>query len=120
MADVNDAIEFMQLSVEADSDNRALALIDLKFRYGEQWPQYAIASRGLDRPQLTINEMDSYIRQVTNNQRQQRPRIKIHPVNDYADVKVAKVLSGLMRHFEVNSDADNAYDTAFDFAATIL
>ncbi len=119
MADVNDAIEFMQLSVEADSDNRALALIDLKFRYGEQWPQYAIASRGLDRPQLTINEMDSYIRQVTNNQRQQRPRIKIHPVNDYADVKVAKVLSGLMRHFEVNSDADNAYDTAFDFAATM-
>jgi hypothetical protein len=116
---VSEAIEFMNLSVEADSDNRALAMIDLKFRYGEQWPQYAIESRGLDRPQLTINEMDSYIRQVTNSQRQQRPRIKIHPVNDYADVKTAKVLSGLMRHFEVNSDADNAYDTAFDFAATM-
>jgi hypothetical protein len=118
-ADANDAVEFMQLSIEADSDNRALALVDLKFRYGEQWPQYAIASRGLDRPQLTINEMDSYIRQVTNSQRQQRPRIKIHPVNDEADVKIAKVLTGLMRHFEVNSDADHAYDTAFDFAATM-
>ena len=119
MADVTEAIEFMNLSIEADSDNRALALVDLKFRYGEQWPQYAIASRGLDRPQLTINEMDGYIRQVTNGQRQQRPRIKVHPVNDYADVKTAKVITGLMRHFETNSDADNAYDTAFDFAATI-
>ena len=119
MSDVNEAIEFMRMSVDADSDSRSLALVDLKFRYGEQWPQYAIASRGLDRPQLTINEMDSYIRQVTNGQRQQRPRIKVHPVDDFADVKTAKVITGLMRHFEVNSDADNAYDIAFDFAATM-
>jgi hypothetical protein len=119
MADVDDAIEFMRMSNEADENQRALALTDLKFRYGEQWPQYAIASRGLDRPQLTINEMDSYIRQVTNGQRQQRPRIKVHPVDDFADPKTAKVITGLMRHFEVNSDADNAYDIAFDFAATM-
>jgi hypothetical protein len=119
MASVDEAIEFMRMSIDADSDSRALALVDLKFRYGEQWPQYAIASRGLDRPQLTINEMDSYIRQVTNGQRQQRPRIKVHPVDDFADVKTAKIITGLMRHFEVNSDADNAYDIAFDFAATM-
>lgn len=119
MADVDDAIEFMRMSIDADENQRALALTDLKFRYGEQWPQYAIASRGLDRPQLTINEMDSYIRQVTNGQRQQRPRIKVHPVDDFADPKTAKVITGLMRHFEVNSDADNAYDIAFDFAATM-
>jgi len=119
MADVNEAIEFMREVMDADADNRDLALTDLKFRYGEQWPQYAIASRGLDRPQLTINEMDSYIRQVTNSQRQQRPRIKVHPVDDFADPKIAKVITGLTRHIEVNSDADNAYDIAFDFAATI-
>jgi hypothetical protein len=119
VSEVHDAVEFMRMSIDADADNRALALVDLKFRYGEQWPQYAIASRGLERPQLTINEMDSYIRQVTNSQRQQRPRMKVHPVDDYADVKTAKVISGLLRHIEVNSDADNAYDTAFDFAATM-
>lgn len=116
---VDEAIEFMRLSIDAESENRALALIDLNFRYGDQWPAYASASRGQERPQLTINEMDSYIRQVTNSQRQQRPRIKVHPVDDFADVKTAKVITGLMRHFEVNSDADNAYDTAFDFAATM-
>jgi len=118
-SEVDEAIEFMRLSVDAESENRALALVDLQFRYGDQWPAYASLSRGQERPQLTINEMDSYIRQITNSQRQQRPRIKVHPCDDFADVKTAKVLTGLMRHFEVNSDADNAYDIAFDFAATM-
>lgn len=118
MTDVNDALAFMVKANEAETTNRQLAMIDLKFRFGDQWPQYAIASRGLDRPQLTINEIDAYIRQVVNQQRQQRPRIKVHPVDDHADRKIAKVISGLVRHIEVNSDADHAYDTAFEFAAT--
>ncbi len=49
----------------------------------------------------------------------QRPRGKASPVDSNADKKVAKVITGLGRHVEVNSDADNAYDTAFDFAARI-
>ncbi len=117
--DVQDAVDFVEECTAADSDSRGLALTDLKFRYGDQWPQYAITSRGLDRPQLTINEVDSYVRQVTNAQRQQRPRIKVHPVDDLADPKIAKVTTGLTRHIEVNSDADYAYDTGFDFAASI-
>ena len=117
--DPKDALDFMRQVMDADSENRQLALTDLKFRFGDQWPQYAIASRGLDRPQLTINEMDSYIRQVTNMQRQQRPRIKVQPVDSLADVKVAKVITGMVRHIEVNSNADHAYDTAFEFAATM-
>lgn len=94
-------------------------LTALKFRYGEQWPQYAVNARGLDRPQLTINETNTYIKRVCNMQRQQRPRGKASPVDNFADKKIAKVITGLGRHVEVNSDADNAYDTAFDFAATI-
>ena len=119
MPDVQECMEFMQKVNEAESENRQLAMIDLKFRFGEQWPQYAVASRGLDRPQLTINEIDSYIRQVTNMQRQQRPRMKAQPIDDFADKKIAKIITGIFRHIEVNSDADHAYDTAFDFAATM-
>lgn len=119
MADVNDAVEFMRHSEDAESENRQLGLQALKFRYGEQWPQYAIASRGIDRPQLTINETNVYIKKICNMQRQQRPRGKASPVGDRADKKIAKVITGLGRHIEVSSDADNAYDTAFDFAATI-
>jgi hypothetical protein len=119
MADVGDAIEFLHDASDAESDNRQRGLEALKFRYGSQWPQYAVASRGLDRPQLTINETNTYIKKVTNAQRQQRPRGKASPVDNFADKKIAKIITGLGRHIEVNSDADNAYDTAFDFAATI-
>jgi hypothetical protein len=117
--DPQEAVDFLRESNDAESDNRSAGLTALKFRYGEQWPQYAIASRGTDRPQLTINETNTYIKKVCNMQRQQRPRGKASPVDSGADPKIAKVITGLGRHVEVNSDADNAYDTAFDFAATI-
>ena len=119
MSNVEDAIEFLREANDAESENRQLGLKALKFRWGEQWPAYAIASRGLDRPQLTINETDTYIRKVCNAQRKQRPRGRASPVDDKADVKTAKVVTGLIRHIEVNSDADNAYDTAYEFASEI-
>jgi hypothetical protein len=34
-----------------------------------------------ERPWLTINETDAYVRAVVNQMRQQRPRIKAHPVD---------------------------------------
>lgn len=119
MADVSEAVEFMRQYNDAESSNRTEAITALKFRYGDQWPQYAIDSRGLDRPQLTINDTNTLIKKVTNAQRQQRPRGKASPVDQFADKKIAKVITGLLRHFEVNSDADYAYDTAFDFSATM-
>ncbi len=119
MADPQEAVEFMRAVQDAESANRTEALQDLRFRWGDQWPQYAIQARGQERPQLTINETDSYIRKVTNSQRQQRPRVKVHPVDSIADPQIARVITGLTRHIEVNSDADNAYDTAFNFAATM-
>lgn len=115
----DDAVEFLRQATDAESDNRQLGLTALQFRYGDQWPHYAVVSRGQERPQLTINETNTLIKKVTNAQRQQRPRGKASPVDSFADPKIAKVITGLGRHVEVNSDADNAYDTAFDFAATI-
>jgi hypothetical protein len=119
VADKDAAVEFLRQAIEAESENRLQGLLALKFRYGDQWPQYAIQSRGNDRPQLTINETNTYIKKVTNSQRQQRPRGKASPIDNFGDKKVAKIITGIGRHVEVNSDADNAYDTAFDFAATI-
>ncbi len=119
MASTEDAIEFMRVASDAESDNRIMGLAALQFSYGDQWPDYAVQSRGAERPQLTINETNTYIKKVTNAQRKQRPRGKASPVDNFADKKVAKVITGLGRHVEVNSDADNAYDTAFDYAARI-
>lgn len=114
---IGEAIKFLRLVGEADSQNRAEALGDLKFAAGDQWPVEIQNSRNLEaRPCLTINKIDAYVRQVTNQQRQQRPRIKVHPVNNEGDLKIAQVIEGVTRHIEVNSNADTAYDTAFEYA----
>lgn len=114
---IEDAKKFLTLASQADSNNRVEALQDLKFASGEQWPVEVQNSRNLEaRPCLTINKIDAFIRQVTNQQRQARPRIKVHGMNDQADEKLAEIINGIVRHVEVNSDADQAYDTAFDSA----
>ena len=114
---IDDAKKFLKLVNDAESTNRAEALSDVKFAAGDQWPVEIQNSRNLEaRPCLTINKIDSYVRQVTNQQRQQRPRIKVHPVNNEGDLKIAQVIEGITRHIEVNSSADTAYDTAFDYA----
>jgi hypothetical protein len=115
-----DAVDFLRLVGEAESSNRSDGLSDLRFSAGDQWPADVQNSRMLEsRPCLTINKIDAHIRQITNAQRQQRPRIKVHPLDGAADPKIAEVITGLTRHIEVNSDADQAYDTAFNFAARI-
>lgn len=114
---IEDAMAFLRLASEADTNNRNEAMEDLKFAAGEQWPVEIQNSRTLEaRPCLTINKIDPYIRQVTNNIRQQRPRIKAHGMNNQSDEKLAQIVTGITRHVEVNSDADQAYDTAVDFA----
>jgi hypothetical protein len=91
-----------------------------KFRFGDQWPTTIQNSRTLEeRPCLTINETDAYLRKVVNQMREQRPRIKAHPVDDQADPKTAKVITGITRHVDENSDAANAYDLACEFAVTM-
>lgn len=114
---IQQALDFWRLVNDADSMNRAEALQDIKFAAGDQWPVEIQNSRNVEaRPCLTINKIDAYIRQVTNQQRMQRPRIKVQPVNNLADYKIAQVIEGMTRHIEVNSNADTAYDTAFDYA----
>lgn len=114
---ITEAKQFLKLANDADTNNRAEALEDLKFAAGDQWPVEIQNSRNLEaRPCLTINKIDAYVRQVTNQQRQQRPRIKVHGMNSQSDAKIADILTGIARHIEVNSDADHAYDNAFNYA----
>lgn len=102
--------------MSAESDNRKAAVDDLKFKSGEgQWPADVIAQRNFDkRPTLTINKLPTFVNQVTNGQRMNRPAINVSPVGDRSDVDVAKMFRGLIRAIERDSAADIAYDTAFD------
>ena len=97
---------------------------DLKFYAGSpdnhwQWPADVLATRGAvqgqtinARPCLTINKLPQHVRQVTNDMRQNRPGAKVIPVDDKADIQVAEIFNGMIRHIEYISDADVAYDTA--------
>jgi hypothetical protein len=114
---IDQAKQFLRFCSDNDSNNRVEALDDLKFAGGDQWPVEIQNSRLLEsRPYLTINKIDAYIRQITNQQRQQRPRMKCHGMNNESDAKVAEIITGILRHIENQSDADAAYDNAFDFA----
>ena len=120
----------MTTAISAYSDSREDELDDLRFMAGSpdnqwQWPQDVLATRGSvqgqtinARPCLTINKLPQHVRQVTNDQRQNRPAGKVIPVDDQADIEVAEVFDGIVRHIEYISDADVAYDTACDNQVT--
>jgi hypothetical protein len=116
---LKDAQEQFKRAEEAEADNRKMALDDLKFaRLGEQWPETVRRQRELEgRPCLTINRMPSFIRQVVNDSRQNKPSIRYVPVED-GDEDTAEVMNGLIRNIEYTSNADIAYDTAIEFAVS--
>lgn len=118
---LKEAREAFEQCVEAEAENRNLALDDLKFaRLAQQWPDDIVRKRQLEgRPCLTINRLPSFIRQVVNDARQNKPSIKVRPVDDTADVQTAEIINGLIRNIEYTSNADVAYDTAAEFAVTM-
>lgn len=117
---VKEALDKFDAAVEAEADNRREALDDIKFaRLSEQWPEEVRAARQREgRPCLTINKLPAYIRQVVNDSRQNKPSVRIRPVDDESDPETAEVLRGLVRNIEYTSNADIAYDTAIDNAVT--
>jgi len=114
----------MKMAMSAYSDTREDELDDLRFYAASpdnqwQWPADVLQTRGAvqgqtinARPCLTINKLPQHVHQVTNEQRMNRPGIKVIPADDEADVDMAEVFNGVIRHIEYISDADVAYDTA--------
>ena len=120
----------LTMAIAAYSDSREDELDDLRFRAASpdnqwQWPADVLATRGSvqgqtinARPCLTINKLPQHVLQVTNDQRQNRPSGKVIPADDKADVEVAEIFNGIVRHIEYISDADVAFDTACDNQVT--
>ena len=114
----------LNMAIAALSESREDEIDDLKFYAGSpdnhwQWPADVLATRGAvqgqtinARPCLTVNKLPQHVRQVTNDQRQNRPSGKVIPADDHTDIEVAEIFNGMVRHIEYISDADVAYDTA--------
>lgn len=105
---------------EYESDNRQAFKDDMLFvRARDQWPEAIRKQRESEnRPCLTIDRLGPVIRQVVNDARQNKPAIKVHPVDDFGDKETAQVINGLIRNIEYTSNADIAYDTAVECAAS--
>lgn len=119
---IQEAKKRFQRCEDHESEVRPLFKEDLRFANadpdnGFQWPDALRKSRELDkRPCLTINKVKQHNRQITNDARQNKPSVRVFPVDNGADKKTAEILNGIIRHIEANSSADTAYDTAAEFA----
>jgi len=118
---VKEAKERFEACWSAMNDNRVRMLEDLRFSNPakpEQWDRNAERARG-DRPMLVFDQTNQYIAQTVNDGRQNKPSMKVRPVDDNADVKTAKALNGLLYHIQDASRADIATDTALESAARV-
>jgi len=118
---LKEAKEFFEAAESAEAENRERWIEDMRFgRMGEQWDPRVVAARQREeRPCWTFNMFPAFIRQVTNDARQNKPQIKVYAVDDESDDDTAEILNGLIRSVQVQSNADAAYDTAIDFAASM-
>jgi hypothetical protein len=103
-----------RLMMEADSDNRKLAIEDMKFLRvpGNQWDEVTKRERGADRPMYEFNKLNVSAKSVINQMRENRPMGKVRAAED-GDVKTADVMEGLTRNIVANAD----FDTVTDYAA---
>jgi regulator of replication initiation timing len=115
---VTEARKRYQQATDATKDNDALAIADTKFALGDSdngW-QYEDAvwesSRNSKKPTLTINVTAQHCNQIINNIRQNRPQVKVLPVDSNSDKKTAEIMAGLIRNIQSVSNSDDAHDLA--------
>src|SRR6266436_2600798 len=114
---IKTSLKRFQVTAEAETESRKQGLEDLKFSIGTgQWDEAVKANREIEgKPCLTINRAPSFLRQYTGDERQHRPSMIVNPVGSGADVELAKIHQGVLRHIEVASFADVTYDDSYDW-----
>jgi hypothetical protein len=109
------ALQRFKAASEAEFQTRVDSLDDLEFSIGNQWPLNIKTQRERkNKPCLVMDQIQQSIRLVCNGYRQQRPSINVNPIGDGADIDTAEILQGIVRHIEVLSDSEIAYDWAHE------
>lgn len=109
---LREARERYQAGIDADRDNRKRDQEDRQFYTGgeNQWPAAAVKERRAEsRPCETYNRLPQFVKQVTGEIRQNKPAIKVLPVDDEADPEIANIYSAIIRHIESNGDGHRVY-----------
>jgi hypothetical protein len=81
---------------------------------GEQWDE-ALKARRRNRKCYEFPKLPAQVRQVVNEMRQGRPQGKVRGTEE-GDAGLAEIMQGLCRNIESTSNADLAYDIAYDAA----
>lgn len=116
---VEEAKERFKRGKEYYDSQRILAKEDTKFAMGDsdnlwQWPADVLTARSTQakRVCLTVNTTAQHCNQVINSIRQNRPSLRVSPVDNKSDKKTAELLGGLVRNIQARSAADDAHDVA--------
>lgn len=112
---INKAMARFKIATEAEADNHKKGLEVDRFSIElKQWPDQIQTDRNTNnQPCLVLDQTNKFLRSVTNEQRMNRPQIKISPGDD-DNVDTAQQIEDKIRHIQVESQADVAYDTAVD------
>lgn len=113
------ANERFKYGLDRDDKNRERQIEDTKFVYipGEQWSAKARKLREeWGDPCMEFPQLRQFVSQVVNDQRQNRPGVRVHPASGDASTDVAETLQGLIRGIEYDSGAEAVYDCAYQHA----
>jgi hypothetical protein len=93
---------------------------DLKFASpdgDDQWdPLVKMQREAAGRPAMSFPRCHTFVQQVSNEARQNKPQIKFSPRLD-ADKDTADIYEGLARYIQYTSEAQIAYETAIEYSA---
>lgn len=98
----------------ADAYDRAEEDIRFVTVPGAQWDEKLKARRG-DRPTYEFPKLRGHVRQVVNEMRQARPQGKVRGAEE-SDKGLAEIMQGICRNIESVSNADQAYDIAYQLS----
>lgn len=99
-------------------DIREQARIDMRYLSGDPWDEKIKAKRQANGRQcVNFDELNQYVNQVINQQRQSQTAISIRPEGMGANDETAELHQGIIRDIEYNSKAQAAYITALEGAA---
>lgn len=118
-----EARERYAAGVDADRLNRLRDQEDRKFYTGgdNQWTvggkNLASARRKEGRPAESYNRLPQFVKQVSGELRQNKPAIKVLPVDGQTDPEMANVYSAIIRHVEGQSNGHRIYAKTGEQAA---
>lgn len=124
---ISEARDRYQAGMDADQQDRSEAEFDVRFSAAiaipnvgatSQWDEMAANLRiSQRRPCLTWNRLPTFLSQIINDSRQNKPSIQITPIKD-ASIPTSKLFEDRIRQVQYDCNADVAYDTTAEQQTT--